>query len=107
VRKRKTTYPVARTATKPAPAAGAGAEPAYVRQTVVAIDATAITGRPNLKVGDHVRILGTGLYAGQGAVIEKLIVGVIPSAFVRTEAGGTRRARTIDLEPIREPIKEN
>jgi hypothetical protein len=33
-------------------------------------------------------------------VIEKLSGGVIPTALVRTEAGRTRQARTIDLEPI-------
>jgi hypothetical protein len=47
-----------------------------------------------------VRIAGTGLYAGEAAVIERMSGGVIPTALVRTEAGRTRQVRTIDLEPI-------
>jgi hypothetical protein len=66
----------------------------------VAIDLTAAKGRSDLSVGDRVRIIGTGLYAGEVAVIEKLSGGVIPSAYVRTDAGRTRQARKIDLEPI-------
>ena len=46
------------------------------------------------------RIAGTGLYAGEEATIERLVAGVIPAATVRTDGGGTRRVRTIDLEPI-------
>jgi hypothetical protein len=30
----------------------------------------------------------------------RLIAGVIPAATVRTDGGGTRRVRTIDLEPV-------
>jgi len=99
-RKRKVNYPPARTATRPAPAVGAGPEPAYVRPTVVTIDLNAGTGRRGLTVGDRVRIVGTGLYNGEVAVIETLASGVIPAANVRTEAGRTRRVRTIDLEPM-------
>lgn len=44
--------------------------------------------------------MGSGLYNGEAAVIEKLSGGVIPTALVRTEAGRSRQARTIDLEPI-------
>ena len=51
-------------------------------------------------MGDRVRIVGSGLYNGEAAVIEKLPGGVIPTALVRTEAGRTRQVRTIDLEPI-------
>jgi hypothetical protein len=47
-----------------------------------------------------VRIRGSGLYAGELAIVERLVPGVIPSAAVRTEAGKPRLARTIDLEPI-------
>ena len=43
---------------------------------------------------------GSGLYNGEAAVVESLPGGVIPSALVRTEAGRTRRVRTIDLERI-------
>ena len=71
-----------------------------VRPNLVAIDVTAGAGRTGLKVGTRVRINGTGLYAGEEATIEKLVAGVIPAATVRTASGGTRRVRTIDLDPI-------
>jgi hypothetical protein len=98
-RKRKTVYPPARTDSRPARQDGAGPEP-YVRPTVAAIDLNAGRGRAGLSVGDRVRIAGVGLYAGETAVIEKLVAGVIPAALVRTEAGRTRQVRTIDLEPL-------
>jgi len=94
------TYPVAKTATKRAPAAGAGPEPVYSRPTVASIDLTAAGGRGGLSVGDRVRIIGSGLYSGEPAVIERFAGGVIPAAHVRTESGRTRQVRTIDLEPI-------
>ena len=47
----------------------------------------------------RVSIMGTGLYAGETAVVESIAGGVIPAADVRTEAGRTRRVRTIDLVP--------
>lgn len=100
MKRRKVTYPVAKTHTKGAPRAGTGPEAAMFRPNLVAIDITAGAGRKNLKVGGRVRINGTGLYAGEEAKIERLITGVIPTASVRTDAGGTRRVRTIDLEPI-------
>ena len=71
-----------------------------VRPNLVAIDLTAGAGQANLTVGARVRINGTGLYAGEDATIVQLVGGVIPSAAVRTDTGGTRRVRTIDLEPI-------
>jgi hypothetical protein len=61
---------------------------------------SATKGREGLTVGDKVRIIGSGLYNGEAATIEKLPGGVIPTALVRTEAGRTRQVRTIDLEPI-------
>jgi hypothetical protein len=100
MKRRKVTYPVAKTHTKGAPRPGAGGEAAQVRPNLVSIDLTAGMGRKNLKVGGRVRISGTGLYAGEAATIELLVAGVIPAASVRTDAGGTRRVRTIDLEPI-------
>jgi hypothetical protein len=100
MKRRKVTYPVARTHTKGAPRAGAGPEVAMVRPNLVSIDLTAGKGRKNLDVGARVRISGTGLYAGEEATIEALVAGVIPAATVRTDGGGTRRVRTIDLEPI-------
>jgi hypothetical protein len=70
---------------------------------VASINLSASTGRSGLKVGDRVRINGTGLYSGELATIEKLASGAIPSAVVRTEAGRTRQVRTIDLEPVSGP----
>lgn len=99
-RKRKVTYPPARTATKRPPPAGAGPEPAFVRPTVAAIDVKAAAGQKDLSVGDRVRIVGAGLYSGESAVIERFAGGVIPAALVRTDAGRTRQVRTIDLERI-------
>jgi hypothetical protein len=100
VRKRKVTYPPAKTANRPAPAAGLPTDTPYVRPTVATIDLSAGKGRAGLTVGGRVRIAGSGLYAGETAVIEKLVAGVIPQAVVRTEAGKTRQVRTIDLEPV-------
>jgi hypothetical protein len=100
MKRRKVTYPVARTHTKGAPKAGAGPEVTMVRPNLVSIDLTATAGRANLAVGGRVRINGTGLYAGEEATIEQLVAGVIPAASVRTDAGATRRVRTIDLDPI-------
>jgi hypothetical protein len=40
------------------------------------------------------------MYAGEIAVIEKISNGVIQSATVRTVAGRTRQARTVDLVPV-------
>ena len=71
-----------------------------MRPTVASINLAASTGRAGLKVGDRVRINGTGLYSGELATIEKLTSGPIPSAVVRTDAGRTRQVRTIDLEPV-------
>lgn len=97
-RKRKTAYPPAKTETRQ-PRPDLDSEP-YVRPTVATINLRAGSGRSGLAIGDRVRITGSGLYAGEAAVIEKLVSGVIPAALVRTEAGRTRQVRTIDLEPI-------
>ncbi|HEX8939438.1 MAG TPA: hypothetical protein VF763_04680 [Candidatus Limnocylindrales bacterium] len=71
---------------------------------MVSIDVNASAGRPDLAVGDRVRLVGGGLYAGEVAVIEKLgpigSNGAAMTALVRTEAGRTRTARTVDLEPL-------
>jgi hypothetical protein len=100
VKRRKITYPVAKTHTKGAPRAGAGPDAVMIRPNLVAIDVTAGAGRTGLKVGSKVRINGTGLYAGEEATIERLVAGVIPAATVRTGAGRTRSVRTIDLELV-------
>jgi hypothetical protein len=100
VRKRKVTYPPPKTANRPAPPSGLPTDAPYVRPTVATIDLSAGKGRAGLAVGGRVRIAGSGLYAGEIAVIERLVSGVIPQAVVRTEAGKTRQVRTIDLEPV-------
>ncbi len=96
--KRKTVY------RKPAhvkpPIPGVTAPEPYVRPTVAEINTAAMIGRTDLAVGDRVRIIGTGLYSGEIAIIEKFAGAVIPTAHVRTEAGRTRQVRTIDLEPL-------
>jgi len=98
-RKRKPTYPVAATS-RPQPGSGRDRQP-FVPPSAVSIDLTASAGRPGLAIGDQVTIIGSGLYAGETAVIERFAGSAIPAAVVRTEAGRTRQVRTIDLEPIR------
>jgi hypothetical protein len=94
-RKRRVTYPP--------PRSSKGAPPPFVPQvtppTVAVINMKAGTGRAGIEVGMRVTILGTGLYAGETAIVESIVAGVIPAAAVRTEAGRTRRVRTIDLMP--------
>lgn len=100
MRRRKVTYPPAKTATKgPPPVLGAN-DPRNPAGRTVSINLSAISGRGSIGPGDHVRIL-TGLYAGEAAVVESEANGVIPAVMVRTESGHTRRSRTVDLEPIR------
>ena len=70
------------------------------RPAALSINTSALEGRPGLSVGDRVRILGTGLYAGEIAIIERVVGGVVPAASVRTEAGRSRTVRTIDLAPV-------
>ncbi len=78
----------------PRPQTGVGGPPAGVQINTAALD-----GRSGFAPGDKVRILGTGLYAGELAVIERMAGGVVPAAAVRTEAGRLRTVRTVDLEP--------
>lgn len=93
-RKKRVVYPVKRTPPKGA-VPGATERPS----TAVSINLSAMQGRDGVRVGQRVRILGTGLYAGEIAVVERIVGGVVPAAAVRTEAGRTRTVRTIDLEP--------
>ena len=97
MRKRKQTYPPARTATSQRAANRDAPTP---RPTVVAIDLTALAGGGTFAVGDRVRINGTGLYAGETAVVEAVARTGIPSALIRTADGSARRVRTIDLERL-------
>lgn len=57
-----------------------------------------MTGRAGIVQGTRVQIT-SGIYAGEFAIVESVVGGVIPAAIVRTEAGRTRRARTVDLIP--------
>ncbi|MGZ6340835.1 MAG: hypothetical protein ACXWMX_03205 [Candidatus Limnocylindrales bacterium] len=101
MRRRKVTYPVAKTATKSSRSqTGDPRDPRTVRSTVATIDLTARDTRDDVAVGDRVRIGGGGLYAGAFAVIEGLSAGVIPAAAVRTQEGRTRRVRVVDLEQV-------
>ena len=95
-RKRKVFYPPSRSSKGAAPAASTRVIP----DPSVAINRQAALGRSDIAVGASVRILGTGLYAGENAVVERLVGGVIPAAQVRTTSGRTRQVRTIDLEPV-------
>jgi hypothetical protein len=106
VRRRKVTYPPAKTATKGPPPVLGATDPRNPAGRTVSINLAAAVGRASIRVGDKVRIL-SGLYAGEAAVVESVATGVISSAMVRTEAGRTRRARTIDLEPIRPGTPES
>ena len=100
MRRRKVTYPPAKTATKGPPPVLGAADPRNPAGRTISINLAAAAGRASIRLGEKVRIL-SGLYAGEAAVVESVASGVISSAMVRTEAGRTRRARTIDLEPIR------
>ena len=99
MRKRKRTYPPAKTANRSTPGGPTTGDPA-VRSTVASIDSRAVKGRPGLEVGGRVRVLGSGRHAGALATIERLVRGGIPQAIVRTDAGEREHVRTIDLEPV-------
>lgn len=95
-RKRRVTYPPPRSSKGPAPVY----TPQVTPPTVAVINMQAGTGKAGITVGMRVMITGTGLYSGETATVESLVSGVIPAATVRTEAGRTRRVRTIDLVPV-------
>ena len=82
----------------PGAAEAAAARSAAAASRVATINLGAMTGRADIAQGSRVQI-GSGLYAGEFAIVESVIGGVIPAALVRTEAGSTRRVRTIDLVP--------
>jgi hypothetical protein len=71
------------------------------RPNLATINLEAGAGKKGFDVGDTVRIMGSGLYSGETAKIERLTAGVIPSAVVRTDSGNTRTVRTIDLAPAK------
>ena len=100
-RRRKVVYPPPKTSKSNTPTPLPGAfDPRNPPGRTVSINLSAVTGRPEVAIGHRVRIL-SGLYVGEIAIVESFAGGVIPAALVRTEAGRTRRARTIDLEPVR------
>ncbi len=100
MRRRKVTYPPPKTATKGAPPAPGDFDPRNPPGRTVAINLAAAAGRADIRPGGQVRVL-TGLFAGEIGVVDALTGGVIPAAVVRMSDGRTRRARTIDLEPVR------
>lgn len=100
MRRRKVTYPPPKTATSGNSSAstGADARAAAAASRVASINLQAMTGRAGIVQGTRVQIT-SGIYAGEFAIVESVVGGVIPAAIVRTEAGRTRRARTVDLIP--------
>jgi hypothetical protein len=72
------------------------------RPNLARVNSKAMVGRAGLQVGDRVRIESTGLYSGQIGTIQRMSSGVIPSAVVQVESGGTRQVRTIDLVPVKD-----
>ena len=97
MRRRKVTYPPAKTATS----SGSKVSPADARAAAAAarvatINLEAMKGRVGIRQGIRVQI-ASGLYAGEMAIVESVVGGVIPAAVVRTEAGRARRVRTTDL----------
>ncbi len=100
MRRRKVTYPPPKTATKGPPPILGAVDPRNPAGRTVSINLSAVKGRSSIARGDRVRIL-SGLYTGEIAIVESVSGGVIPAVEVRTEAGRSRRVRTIDLEPVR------
>jgi hypothetical protein len=98
VRRRKVVYPPAKTATRSDPSAALDPRAAAAASRIVSINLNAMTGRAGIEQGGRVQI-SSGLYAGEFATVESVVGGVIPAAVVRTEAGHTRRVRTVDLVP--------
>ena len=82
----------------PGAAEAAAARAAAAASRVATINLGAMTGRAGVAQGSRVRI-ESGLYAGEFAIVESVVGGVIPAAVVRTESGASRRVRTIDLSP--------
>jgi hypothetical protein len=82
----------------PAATEAAAARAAAAARSVATINLAAMAGRADITQGSRVQI-SSGLYAGEFAIVESVVGGVIPAAVVRTEAGASRRARTVDLIP--------
>jgi hypothetical protein len=101
MRRKKVTYPPPKTGKAGGANAGADARAAAAASRTVSINLGAMTGRTEVVAGGRVQI-ASGLYAGELAVVESVVGGVIPAAVVRTEAGRTRRVRAVDLIPYTE-----
>jgi hypothetical protein len=99
VRRRKVTFPPPKTATSGGARSSADGAAAAAAARVATINLGAMTGRADIRQGGRVQI-ASGLYAGETAIVESIVGGVIPAAVVRTDAGRTRRVRTIDLVPL-------
>ena len=100
--RRKRVFPPSRSAVPGVASAGADARAAAAAARTVSINLDAMTGQSKVVQGGRVQIV-SGLYAGEIAVVESVVGGVIPAAMVRTEAGRTRRVRAVDLIPA--PVK--
>ena len=72
-------------------------EDTYERPNLARTNIVPGAGNAQLKVGDRVKIGSSGMYSGQIGVIERVSAGVIHSALVRVEGGGSRQVRTVDL----------
>ncbi len=95
--------PKRKTAWTPRPSRGpAPATPRPVTPpTVAIIDMKARQGRADVVAGTRVLVSGSGPFAGEAGVVERVIPGAIPAAMVRTESGRSGRVRLVDCEPIR------
>ena len=99
MRRKKVFYPKSRPGAPGPGQTAADARAAAAAERSVSINLAAITGRSDIRQGARVRIK-SGLYEGELATVESVVGGVIPAAVVRTDAGRTRRVRTIDVVPV-------
>jgi hypothetical protein len=95
-RKRKVVW-TPRPSRGPAPTTPRPATP----PTVAVVDARAGLGRSDVSAGTRVAIAGSGPFAGETGVVERVIGGPIPAALVRTASGRSGRVRLVDCAPLR------
>ena len=96
-RKRKVVYPPSRSSKGTPPPRAPQVTPA----TVATINTQAGVGRAGIVPGMRVVIQGTGLYAGETAVVQSLVPGVIAAAVVKTDARAD--APRADRRPLAGP----
>lgn len=101
-RKRRVFHPPSRSSKGPPPANRVPVDP----PTLATINLDAGRWRSDLSVGMQVTIAGSGADAGETAVIERLVSGVIPAAVVRTTSGRSRHVRMVDVQPARTPDRD-